>query len=633
MSYPVGVQTVTLRLGSSFDSAGMLAKIEGNVVPLFGAGADHLVWGATGQTYAKVLTKLAWDDTEKVAVAIVPHPTQAGWKDQTQATFSGWSYKISAVAVYASGEPQTFERTITPQPGDTVIDVDLLPNGAAATPTVVAEWEQARLDVLDAIANATEVEQVTLTEDLAYTLPAGVSPNRVHSVVFTQDATGGHTVTFGGTRINVDPAAGSSTEVEVWPGGMRAIPASGAPGAAMATSKASAPLGVRRSPVTVFQAGHGWTITNGGASTNLNDTTDFRLGSQAARIEITSNTQLSSPTLAPIDLTGKQIRLLMKVENMSALTNFRFYAANATFTSYKNYNLGLVEARLNATHLKEGEWSWVTMTYPSGTTTGTDPRAAVTKFRLTCTGAGAIVHINAVEIVPEPVSLFPNGVVSICFDDGRITPYNLARPKMDAMGFPGTYYPIIDRVNHVSGSYMTVAQLRSLRDFSGAEIGVHAAKAENHDAGFDTLTGAQVEAEILTSQEFFWSNGLGVADGIAWPLGVSTRVQEDAAAKLLAYGRGNTTQTRETWPPANNMVIRSQAISSTTTLAQAQAYVLAAKKGRGWTSLTFHDIVASGATGGLEWNKADFDALMDYIAAEDVPVMTISDVMRAQARA
>ncbi len=218
MAYPAGVQTVTLRLGSSFDSAGTLASISGHVVPMFGAGADHLVWSATGQTYAKVRTNLAWDDTEKVALATVPHPTQAGWKDQTQATFAGWSYQISAIAIYASGERQSFERTYTPQPGDTVVDIDLQPNGAAATPAVVAEWEQARADALAALS-ATEVEQVTLTDDLAYTLPATVGPNHTHSVVFTQDATGGHTVTYGGASVTVDTTAGASTQIELRPTG------------------------------------------------------------------------------------------------------------------------------------------------------------------------------------------------------------------------------------------------------------------------------------------------------------------------------------------------------------------------------------------------------------------------------
>lgn len=176
MAYPVDIQTVTLRLGSSFDSAGSLARIEGHVVPLFGVGADHLVWGATGQTYAKVATALAWDDAEEVALAVVPHPAQAGWRDQTQAAFAGWSYKITAEATFAGGQRQPFERVITPQPGDTVIDVDLLPNGVVATPTVVAEWEAARADALAALA-ATEALGDDVEAALAgkVSIPSGVA--------------------------------------------------------------------------------------------------------------------------------------------------------------------------------------------------------------------------------------------------------------------------------------------------------------------------------------------------------------------------------------------------------------------------------------------------------------------------
>lgn len=79
------------------------------------------------------------------------------------------------------------------------------------------------------LGGGSEVEQVTLTEDLAYTLPAGVAPNRVHSVVFTQDATGGHTVTYGGAPVTVDTTAGASTLVEVWPGGTLVYPGASAP--------------------------------------------------------------------------------------------------------------------------------------------------------------------------------------------------------------------------------------------------------------------------------------------------------------------------------------------------------------------------------------------------------------------
>ena len=61
------------------------------------------------------------------------------------------------------------------------------------------------------------LEQVTLTGDLPYTLPVGLAPNIVHRVAFTQDATGGHTVTFAGQPVVVDLAAGASSTVEFHP--------------------------------------------------------------------------------------------------------------------------------------------------------------------------------------------------------------------------------------------------------------------------------------------------------------------------------------------------------------------------------------------------------------------------------
>ena len=63
-------------------------------------------------------------------------------------------------------------------------------------------WKAALTAALGKVADITAVEQVTLTGDLAYTLPADVSSNRVHSVVFTQDATGGHTVTYDGSPLD-----------------------------------------------------------------------------------------------------------------------------------------------------------------------------------------------------------------------------------------------------------------------------------------------------------------------------------------------------------------------------------------------------------------------------------------------
>ena len=88
------------------------------------------------------------------------------------------------------------------------------PTGAAAAPADIGAATAAQ----GALADATTVEQVTLTASLAYTLPVGTPAGVVHRVVFTQ-TTGGHTVTYGGQPVTVDLTAGASTTVDLHPVG------------------------------------------------------------------------------------------------------------------------------------------------------------------------------------------------------------------------------------------------------------------------------------------------------------------------------------------------------------------------------------------------------------------------------
>lgn len=70
-----------------------------------------------------------------------------------------------------------------------------------------------------ALADATKVEQVTLTAPLVYALPTGLPSGVVHRVTFTQDASGGHTVTYGGSPVSVDLTPGAVTTVDFYPTG------------------------------------------------------------------------------------------------------------------------------------------------------------------------------------------------------------------------------------------------------------------------------------------------------------------------------------------------------------------------------------------------------------------------------
>ena len=80
-------------------------------------------------------------------------------------------------------------------------------------------WKPALLAALGKIGETLAVRQVALTSNLIYTIPEGTPSGIVHRVVFTQDGTGGHTVTYGGAPVTVALTAGASTTVELHPVG------------------------------------------------------------------------------------------------------------------------------------------------------------------------------------------------------------------------------------------------------------------------------------------------------------------------------------------------------------------------------------------------------------------------------
>lgn len=80
-------------------------------------------------------------------------------------------------------------------------------------------WKAALTAALGHVADITAAHQITLTAPLALTVPAGFPAGQVYRVTLTQDATGGHTVTYGGQPVTVDTTAGAQTEVELWPNG------------------------------------------------------------------------------------------------------------------------------------------------------------------------------------------------------------------------------------------------------------------------------------------------------------------------------------------------------------------------------------------------------------------------------
>ena len=96
-------------------------------------------------------------------------------------------------------------------------------------------WKPALTAALGKVGETLAVEQVTLNANLDYTLPTGTPAGVVHRVVFTQDGTGGHTVTYGPDTLAIDTDPGASTLVEIWPSGDVVYPGATGGGAGLDT--------------------------------------------------------------------------------------------------------------------------------------------------------------------------------------------------------------------------------------------------------------------------------------------------------------------------------------------------------------------------------------------------------------
>ena len=120
-------------------------------------------------------------------------------------------------------------------------DYDPAGTAAAAVAAVTPASIGAATAAQGAKADASDVHQITLTGPLTLTIPAEHPAGQVYRVALTQDASGGHTVTYGGVPVTVDLTAGASTLVELWPasGGGWSVTYPGAGAGAAAASESA----------------------------------------------------------------------------------------------------------------------------------------------------------------------------------------------------------------------------------------------------------------------------------------------------------------------------------------------------------------------------------------------------------
>jgi peptidoglycan/xylan/chitin deacetylase (PgdA/CDA1 family) len=407
-----------------------------------------------------------------------------------------------------------------------------------------------------------------------------------------------------------------------------------------------------------FQASHGWTATGSGvASSNANDTSTFCRGTQSFQIVTTGTGAVANVRRlgsALPDLTGKAIRLVLRIADVTHLNQINVQIGSSSLANYFQWRL-TTHASTAENQILSGEWATITLSWA-------DVRSAAGTYSISSTGVPSVtsgftdflvqtvddntgnpitLNLQAVEVVPDTTETFPSGVVSITFDDSYATQVTGARPSMDLRGFRGTLYTICDVIG--TSGYLTTAQLRSVQNNSGWEVAGHAYSVERHNDKYNTLTAAEVEDDIYMTRMWMTANGFP-SDSFAYPGGWFSKSSdgqsiEAITCRYFGNGRGiSSADNLETFPPPAPYRMRSITGIGSQAGGAAKGYPANLTGAGGaldrcqldgsWTILTFHEITAGAASTTNQCSQTDFDSIMDAIAARGIPVLPVGDVLR-----
>lgn len=373
----------------------------------------------------------------------------------------------------------------------------------------------------------------------------------------------------------------------------------------------------------------------GGSGTLSEDTTDFVVGTQSLKFVTNGDevqTRVRKKSVGPYDFTGKDLRVTFKVDGLAHVETFSIYLSSDNLSTT---NVHYTISTPFQPFIADGEWASVTISWGdlvNNFPAGSIKRSAVNYIDLRFEDdekAPVTFHVNEIAAVPEQAT----GVVSIVFDDGWDSTYTKARPYMDKYGIRGTACIIRDIVG--TTNYMSLAQLEKLQQLSRWDICAHADTVANHNTGFANLENSVVEEELEGIKGWLSENGFKRRDLFVWPQGSFTASQMPLALEYFnairgtTGGKGGSGGAHEVFPPAENGRLRSWLVGSTATAAEVETALTQCSTYKSWLILTYHRIVASGASSGTECNEATFKEMIDKVSASGLAVKTVAEVLES----
>ncbi len=292
------------------------------------------------------------------------------------------------------------------------------------------------------------------------------------------------------------------------------------------------------------------------------------------------------------------------------------------------------------TNPTNGEWATTSATFitPAGA-------KSIMVFHV-INSVGSLTISNPSLVQTALPATFSEGIVSLTFDDGYKTNYDVVYPMLTQAGLVGTFYinpsEMLIAEQDDEDTYMTSDEVMDINR-GGSEIGNHGFKHCNlvtvicPDAEVpnspDNLTAIE---EIMQGATSLNSIGALPVDTFAYPYGaynsdIQSKVQAGGMISARSVDRGYNLTT------SNRFALKIQYVNASSTtpadfVNNIKPWIDAAKKYNVWLVLLFHEVHPASEIASMPYNPDTtstevLQATLDYLKANNIKVATVHDTV------
>lgn len=215
-------------------------------------------------------------------------------------------------------------------------------------------------------------------------------------------------------------------------------------------------------------------------------------------------------------------------------------------------------------------------------------------------------------------------VVSIVFDDGRVSQFKYAFPLMQERGLHGTYYLVTDLVRDVSGNYkfMSFAEAKIIQD-AGNEIGSHSV---SHPS-FTGLSESQIRYQCVESKNVLEAHGLEV-NNFAYPYGSNSAWTDSIVDDYYVSARDAYNSPYVMDVDAEQFCLTAVAgeTGNSYALSNLKSIVDGLDSGD-WAIIFFHSVEPYVDNKSYVISTQSFEAFLDYVIDSNVVVKSVNEVL------